>query len=398
MTIVLTGLSLIALLIALPAFVLLLEVLLARSSRPAQPACSSQCPRIAVLVPAHNEATGIAATIRNIASQLSADSTLHQIVVIADNCTDDTAALARTCGATVIERTDPELRGKGYALDYGVRYLQTDPPAVVVVIDADCLLSEGALQQLARCCVATGRPIQARYLMRFPDGSGGPGARIAELALLVKNWVRPLGLAKWGLPCPLLGSGMAFPWTIISQVPLASGNIVEDMRLGSDLVGAGNGPLYLDQAQVTSTFPMAIEGQQSQRTRWEHGHLQTLLTQVPRLIVRGVVRRDFTIIAYALDLAIPPLALLAMGLLAMLAILLLIAMLGNSLLPVILVLAAIVALMLAVYLAWDRFARDLVSVAALRSIPAYALGKIPVYLKFVFARQTAWVRSRRDRE
>ncbi len=391
-------LTVIALLIALPAFVLLFEVLLARSRQPAQLACSSQSPRIAVLVPAHNEATVIAATIRNIAGQLSTNSTSKQIVVIADNCTDDTAALARSCGATVVERADPVRRGKGYALDYGVRYLQADPPAVVVVIDADCLLSEGALQQLAKCCVATGRPIQARYLMRFPDGTGGPGARIAELAMLVKNWVRPLGLAKWGLPCPLLGSGMAFPWSIISQVPLASGNIVEDMRLGSDLVGAGKGPLYLDQAQVTSTFPMAIEGQQSQRTRWEHGHLQTLLTQVPALLVKGVVRADFSIIVYAFDLAIPPLALLAMGLLVMLAICLPIWVLGISLLPAIIVLAAIVALMLAVYLAWDRFARDLIPLAALRSIPTYALGKIPVYLRFIFARQTAWVRSRRDRE
>ena len=310
----------IALLIALPAFVLLLEVLLARAAQAAlagnlqqEEAQQSQAQRsqaqkparIAVLIPAHNEAAGIAATIQCVAAQLDLGKNADRIVVIADNCSDDTAQVARASGATAIERTDPLLRGKGYALDFGVRFLRDDPPDVVIVVDADCLLSDGTLRRLTDQAVLTGRPIQARYLMKFPHGSGGPGARIAELALSVKNWVRPQGLAKWGLPCPLLGSGMAFPWPIISKLALASGNIVEDMRMGSDLVAAGLGPRFLSQAQVYSTFPLAVDGQQSQRKRWEHGHLQTLLTQVPKLLLKGVMRMDREILAYALDLAIP---------------------------------------------------------------------------------------------
>jgi cellulose synthase/poly-beta-1,6-N-acetylglucosamine synthase-like glycosyltransferase len=391
-------------LLAVPAWVLLIEVLLARSAKPRPIIAATQRPRIAILIPAHNEAGGIGATIACIASQLvqlgKPDG--DRIVVIADNCNDATASVARASGATVIERSDSMLRGKGYALDFGVRFLAADPPDVVIVIDADCLISDGSLLALANACSASQRPIQARYLMRFPDGSGGPAARVAELALLVKNWVRPQGLARWGLPCPLLGSGMAFPWSIISTVDLASGNIVEDMRLGSDLVALGLGPRFLSSALVYSTFPVALDGQQSQRKRWEHGHLQTLLTQVPRLLVKGVLRADLSIIAYALDLAVPPLALLSMVLSAALALAVLVAAVvgftSASLFAVAIVLTAILALVLAVFLAWDRFARDVVGIAELRSVPAYALRKIPVYLKFFIARQTAWIRSRRDHE
>lgn len=398
MTLISASATLIALVVALPAFVVLIEVILARASPTPSTAATKRSHRFAVLLPAHNEAAGIAATIRGIVSQLDLNTRADQIVVIADNCNDQTAEVARAAGATVIERTNPALIGKGYALDYGVRFLEADPPEVVIVVDADCQLSSGALASLVSACVTTGRPIQARYLMRFPDDVGGPGARIAELALLVKNWVRPQGLERLELPCPLLGSGMAFPWSIISKVELASGNIVEDMRLGSDLVAAGLGPRFLSEAQVFSTFPIALEGQESQRKRWEHGHLQTLLTQVPKLMIKGVLRADIAIIAYALDLAVPPLALLAMGLIAALMVSVSAWAFGMTILPVAVLLIAIAALTLAVLLAWDRFARDLVPLAVLRSVPAYALGKIPVYLKFILARQTTWVRSKRDSE
>ena len=87
-----------------------------------------------------------------------------------------------------------------------------------------------------------------------------------------------------------------------------------------------------------------------------------------------------------------------MGLLGTFAVFFLGWMLGMTGLPAAILFSAILALLLAVFLAWDRFARDLVPAAVLMSVPAYALGKIPVYLKFIFARQTTWVRSRRDSE
>ena len=72
--------------------------------------------------------------------------------MVADNCTDDTAAIARAAGAEVIERQNATLRGKGYALDAGIRHLTANPPAVVIIVDADCLVAGGTIDLLSRRC------------------------------------------------------------------------------------------------------------------------------------------------------------------------------------------------------------------------------------------------------
>jgi hypothetical protein len=152
--------------------------------------------------------------------------------------------------------------------------------------------------------------------MYQPPGADGMGARLAEFAWIVKNWVRPLGLHRLGLPCPLMGTGMAFPWAVIERAPLATGNIAEDMQLGVILAMEGKAPVYVPDALVTSTFAASVEGRTTQRTRWEHGHLDNLVHGVHRLIAVAVRRRDPLALALALDLAVPPLALLLMLLVA----------------------------------------------------------------------------------
>jgi cellulose synthase/poly-beta-1,6-N-acetylglucosamine synthase-like glycosyltransferase len=93
---------------------------------------------VTVLVPAHNESRGLLPTLANIQSQFQPGDLL---LVVADNCTDDTATLARTVGAEVVERNDPAKRGKGYALDCGVRHLNSKPPGIIIIVDADCRLT-----------------------------------------------------------------------------------------------------------------------------------------------------------------------------------------------------------------------------------------------------------------
>src|ERR1700722_13935933 len=84
---------------------------------------------IAVLMPAHNESAVIAAAIRSVLPQLAVED---RLVVIADNCSDDTAAIAAAEGAEVVVRTDLARRGKGFALDFGVRHLESKPADVVL--------------------------------------------------------------------------------------------------------------------------------------------------------------------------------------------------------------------------------------------------------------------------
>ena len=183
----------------------------------------------------HNEEAGIKDTIVNLLPQLSAGD---RIVVIADNCADDTATAARAAGAEVLERFDVVRRGKGYALDHGMRHLELDPPQVVVIVDADCHVNNGSLARISRASWHHNRPGQAVYLMQQPDNPG-PKETASALAFMVRSQVRQTGLARLGMPCLLGGTGMAFPWKALHGAPLASGNIVEDMQLGLDLAVSG---------------------------------------------------------------------------------------------------------------------------------------------------------------
>src|SRR5262249_25036880 len=263
--------------------------------------------RIAVLVPAHNESTGLIPTLEDIKAQLRAGD---RVLVVADNCVDDTFDVAMAAGAEGIRRNDPTKIGKGYALDFGLGYLSTDPPDIVIIIDADCRLANDTLDRLTRACAINSRPVQALDLMTAPVGRS-INCQVAEFAWRVKNWVRPLGLQALNLPCQLMGTGMAFPWAVIRAAELASGHIVEDVKLGLELALAGSPAAFCPSAIVISHFPTSSEGRISQRQRWEYGHIQTIITGVPRFIYLGLVQRNVGLIALAVDLAVPPLALLA---------------------------------------------------------------------------------------
>jgi cellulose synthase/poly-beta-1,6-N-acetylglucosamine synthase-like glycosyltransferase len=345
-----------------------------------------------VLMPAHNEAAVIAQTLDSLLPQLT---TPDHLIVIADNCSDATATIARDRGATVLERNNRDQRGKGYALDYGLKHLESDPPAVVVLVDADCRCQPGSLQRIADLAAAQNRPIQALYLMEQPP-SPQPKDSVSALAFMVKNLVRPRGLAKLGLPCLLTGTGMAFPWDVLHQAPLASGNIVEDMQLGLDLAIAGYPPQFCQEAKVTGILPPQGEAAKSQRTRWEHGHLQTLLTQVPRLKLAAFKQLRPDLLALALDLVVPPLSLLVMAWGAGLGITVIAAILGASWLPAVVLAIAGIFIFLSIISAWAMFGKDDIPGKSLLSVPFYVLWKIPLYLAFLVKRQQKWVRTERS--
>lgn len=348
--------------------------------------------RTAILVPAHNEALGIATTLKNLLPELTA---ADQLVVIADNCNDETADIARQLGATVLERQDSERRGKGYALDFGLRYLSTNPPDVVVIVDADCLVSPGTIGRISELAKRYVRPVQATYLLTRA-AQPSPKQAVSVLAFTVKNLVRPLGLAWFGLPCLLTGTGMALPWVILDQVSLASSNIVEDMKLALDLAIAGYPPLLCADVRVTGSLPQQNQAAKSQRTRWEHGHLQTLITQVPRLLRAALEQKRFDLLAMALDLSVPPLSLLVMLWLAAMVVTTIAALFLQITLPATILAVAGGLLLAAVLAAWAKFARQDLPIQTLAAVPLYVLWKIPLYFKFLVKPQSKWVRTERD--
>ena len=379
--------------LAVPAAIVLVECLAALWPARRRPASAAAAPPpLAVLVPAHNEEPAIADTVREIRSQLEPGD---RLIVIADNCSDATAARARAGGADVLERTDDRRRGKGFALAHGLESLKSAPPGLIVIVDADTQLSPGSLSALRRRAAESGRPVQAVYLLDVPPDAG-PTAGVSAFAFLVKNLVRPAGLDRLGIPCPLLGTGMAIPWSLMDVRRLATGNIVEDMQLGIDLAIGGHPPELCLDARVTGTLPSGTKAAFIQRTRWEHGHLGTLLTQAPRLLGHAILKVRPALAGMALDLSVPPLALLCLlwalaagGSLAL-------ALRGAERLPALVAAATGGMIALSIVLAWARHARGIIPGRVLAFAPFYALWKLPLYLSFVFKRQKSWVRTPRE--
>jgi len=384
-----------AFLLAIPTAVFFIEVVaaiaLAQQDYPVPPGNRPR-QRVAVLLPAHNESTGILPTLADITVQIRAGD---RLLVVADNCTDDTAAVAAAAGAEVVDRNEPERKGKGYALAWGLRHLGADPPEIVIIIDADCRVAEGVFDRLAAACAATHRPVQALDLMTAPNGSS-INVKVAEFAWRVKNWVRPLGLRALGLPCQLMGTGMALPWDVISSAHLASGSIVEDLKLGLDLTLAGNPPIFCPFPGVSSDFPLTVEGTQRQRLRWEQGHIKAIVTMVPRLIFLAIVRADLNLLALALDAAVPPLSLLAMLVMVMLAVAATATLLGISSAAIFVSSASCVGLISGVFLAWLKYGRDILPRGSILLIFLYACRKIPLYSK-ILSRNSEWTRTDRGR-
>jgi len=379
--------------VAVPVAIVLVECLVAlwpagRRDAPAGPAV----PPLAVLVPAHNEEAAVGETVRQIRAQMEAGD---RLIVIADNCTDATAARAREAGADVLERADSQRRGKGFALAHGAESLRASPPDLLVIIDADTRLSPGSLAALRRRAAETRGPVQAVYLLDLPTDAG-PTAGVSAFAFLVKNLVRPAGLRRLGIPCQLLGTGMAIPWSLMDLRRLATGNIVEDMQLGIDLAVDGHPPVFCPEARVTGELPSGRKAAFIQRTRWEHGHLGTLLTQAPRLLWHALRRLRPALAGMALDLAVPPLALLCMLWAVTAAGSVALALRGGGRVPAIISAATGGAIVFSIGIAWARHARGIIPGRVLAFAPFYALWKVPLYLSFLFRRQKAWVRTPRQ--
>jgi cellulose synthase/poly-beta-1,6-N-acetylglucosamine synthase-like glycosyltransferase len=380
----------------LPAFSLL-ALTLAAARRPATEervsTVTERTPRAAVLVPAHNESIHVLPTIACLRAELGPRD---RLVVVADNCSDDTAALARRAGAEVVERSDPERRGKGYALAFGVDSLRADPPDVVLVVDADCVVSKGAVAAIARECHRSDKPVQMLNLMQADIGACRR-LRVLEFAMVMKNLVRPLGTFRMGRACHLMGTGMALPWALISTAELATGHIAEDMKLGVELTKAGFAPRFLPDARVSSTFVRDAGVARVQKSRWEHGHLATLTEELPGLLRAALARRDPALAVLAMDLMIPPVAFYAM----MLAATVTASALAAWFWPVFHAMAAVAALgalsfALAIVVGWHRFARDSFPAREFLSLPLYALWKLPVYVAYFVGKRSGWVRTRRE--
>jgi cellulose synthase/poly-beta-1,6-N-acetylglucosamine synthase-like glycosyltransferase len=344
-----------------------------------------------ILIPAHNEETIIGKTVSAVRAAIP---DYGRVLVVADNCTDRTGVVAREAGAEVVERHDPSRPGKGHALAFGRDHLRADPPAVVIVIDADCRLAPGSARALADNAARSGHPLQAINLV-YAGADAAPLVQISNFAMLVKNLVRARGLQRVGGGVLLLGTGMAFPWAVFAAAPLATDDVVEDLQLGIALARQGIRVRIQEGAKVSSEAAPVREAA-GQRRRWEHGFLRAAARHAAPLALQGIGHRSRHRLALAFHLMVPPLALLLLVAGTLFLCLCAIAAATGATGPAALLGASLAICSLALLAAWATAGRAVLSARALAFIPLYALWKVPIYIGFFFARQTRWNRTRRS--
>lgn len=345
---------------------------------------------IGIVVPAHNESENIARAVRSL---LKADRGNHgkirlTVVVVADNCSDNTAEVAAQAGARVLVRFNDRERGKGYALDYAFRDLIREAFDAFIVVDADSEVSANFLTAIGDAFREGADAAQCRYMVR--NSGDSVRTRLMNVALFGFNVLRPRGRDRLGLSAGIYGNGFALSADTLRAVPYTAASVVEDLEYHLALVRAGRRVQFVDAAAVYGDMPVAGAGVKTQRARWEGGRFRMMAEKIPALtgeILRGRLR----LAEPALDLLLLPLAFhVSLLLLALLA--------PTPLREIALAgLGAVALHLFAAILVGGGTVKD---IAALAAAPLYIVWKILLIPKLVATSRSgaAWVRTERAKE
>jgi 1,2-diacylglycerol 3-beta-glucosyltransferase len=283
-----------------------LFLLTALSRRPEAAPTAPARLRFDIVVPAHDEEAGIARTVRSLrAVRWPADR--FRVLVVADNCRDETAKEAARAGAIVTIRDDPDRRGKGYALEMAFQRVLADGFAdAAVVVDADTVVMPDLLAGFAARLEAGAGAVQARYGVLNPDASWR--TRLMTVALALVNDLRSLGRERLLVSCGLRGNGMCFSTDALRRVPYRAFSLVEDLEHAIHLGQAGLRVAYAPEVVVLGEMVSGGAAARSQRRRWDEGRRALARSLRGSLLWQGIRRRDPVLVDLAIDLLVPSLA------------------------------------------------------------------------------------------
>jgi cellulose synthase/poly-beta-1,6-N-acetylglucosamine synthase-like glycosyltransferase len=259
--------------------------------------------RMAVIVPAHNEEHQIGACLASLQA-CDPPAVRTDLVVLADNCSDATAARARAMGVEVLVRDEPLRPGKGPALTFAFERLLARGFDAIVVVDADSRVERNFLVAMTGR-LAKGTPaVQCRYVIAGPDA--GSTTHLREVAALAMNVLRPRGRAFWGLSAGVLGNGFGLTSATLERVPFRAEGLTEDLEYHVDLVRAGVRVRFVDDTTVWSDAPTGRAAARRQKARWEGGRLRLMVRVAPTLLLQSARGRP-RLLEPGLDLLLLPL-------------------------------------------------------------------------------------------
>jgi 1,2-diacylglycerol 3-beta-glucosyltransferase len=268
--------------------------------------------KFAIIIPAHNEEKVIEGTLRS-AKQIAYPNDLFDVVVVADNCTDQTAKIALANGAIVFERFDATKRGKGYALNWIIPQVLNRLPKydACVFVDADSIIRPNFLDEMNASLHEGKRIIQSSDLVL--DNSNSWRVQLMLIAFALQNYVRPLGKSRLGFSTPLKGNGMCFSSDVLRTMKWDEGSLGEDLDMGLELIRQGERIHFNPDAVVYAIMPTHASSAATQRVRWEGGRFASMKNRVPAVMRDAWRRKSLYILEAAIDAAYPPLAIMLIG-------------------------------------------------------------------------------------
>ena len=242
------------------------------------PAGASQ--RLLFLVPAHNEELLLGACVRSLLA-LRYPQALFRVVVIADNCSDRTANLARAAGVECLERHDTQHPGKPRAIAWALEQLPVAEFDAVVIVDADTIADPDFARELAAAGPLRGRAAQGYFGLSNPDES--PITRMsAVLAAATHRFAYPLK-RRAGLNVPLVGNGMAVGTDVLAEHGWHAFSICEDWEMYALLTERGVAIVGAPKARIYAQEARSLGESATQRERWTAGKVAVLARVGPRL-------------------------------------------------------------------------------------------------------------------
>lgn len=233
--------------------------------------------KYAALIAARNEETVIGNLIESIRQQ-DYPQELVDIFVVADNCTDRTAEVARTQGAVCYTRRDPDHRTKGYALQYLVEHIRKDYGLDAFegyfIFDADNLLKRDFISKMNDAFDAGEKIVTAyRNTKNFDDNWISASYGI--------HWLRTIrsehrARSLFHLATRIQGTGFLFAWEVIREGWNYT-SLTEDRAFCADAVVNGYQISYQNEAEFYDEQPVDLRIALRQRIRWAKGHLQAFI-------------------------------------------------------------------------------------------------------------------------
>jgi cellulose synthase/poly-beta-1,6-N-acetylglucosamine synthase-like glycosyltransferase len=297
-----TAISLILLVVcAFPLGYLLLLAL--ASMRSVLPPMKSDSPtnRFVIAIPAHDEAEVIEATVRRLRA-LNYPAHLFSIHIVADHCSDNTAAAARQAGAIVHERNSGPRTGKGAALSWLFQSVLQEGCDAVVVFDADTQVAPDFLLTMDARLAQGDRVIQGQHVILNPESGWFPALTWAMF--LIDNRFQNLGRANLGWSAKNMGDSICFRADVLRQIGWGAG-LTEDYQLRQQLLLEGIKIAYEPTAKGYGEAPLTWAQARMQRARWLRGTHDASQQLARRLLVGGIRRQDIAMLEGALQAYFP---------------------------------------------------------------------------------------------